>query len=136
MNNQNFKWQPFEKIGGKFGNITISINSAGGIGFLSGMWHKYNLQNMTYVKLFFSLDNSKNPVLGFKFTQDKHLAGVYKLTLNRSSASVSPNAFWAAHGIIPENYVGSYAPNEMIDKDFGQIFYIVLNKNLKLKNNG
>lgn len=130
MNNKNSKWQIFKKTGGKFRNVAISINKNGGIGLLAGFWHQYQLAKKTHVILYFN-ENIKSNIksVGFQFTRNAKLPGAYKLTQNRSSASVSPNAFWAAHRIVnPGKYAGAYKPQIDEDTNYGRIFYISLIK--------
>lgn len=128
-----FDWKPFQQKGGRFRNYNISIicskknENLAGFGFLSGFYHKEQIEDYNYVLLFYS--NEVKPTIGFHFLNDKTVPGAFKLTKGAGSASVFPGSFWAAHSnISPKEHVGRYIPKEDKSKRFGKIFYIELVK--------
>lgn len=120
----------FEDFGGKFTSYKISLGKHGGFGFNSGFYKKEDIRKYSHVLL--SYDKNNNAV-GFRFTNDKNLRGVYKIihTANVNSASVVVHSFFGAHGINYKEYADKYDPKEYSDPQMGKLYYIILKKHKK-----
>ena len=127
---EEFKFIPFEDVGSKFGNYTISLAGHSGFGFNSGFYNRENIKQYSHVLL--SYDKTKKAI-GFFFTNDSTLRGACKITHTKSkkSGSVVVRSFFTAHNINPEEYTGKYTPKEYEDPNLGKLFYIILEKNVE-----
>lgn len=133
----NFTWKPFKGRGAKYGSYMISVmktgaaGKSGGFGFLSGFFHKENLNSSAYVSLYY---DEKNQTIGFKFNNDKDYPGSFKITKGKGvgSASVFPNSFWSAFEIDVDKWAGRYIPKQNLDENLGKIYYIELKDRIKV----
>lgn len=122
----NLKFETFRYRGGKFKNYSVSVTNANAFGFLAGFTLRHKLQDFDYVSLSFS----KPAAIGFKFNNDPKFPGNFKLTHNKSSASVSAHSFFQAYNINAKKYQGrKFEPHEHKDPKLGKLFYILLDGN-------
>jgi hypothetical protein len=130
----NFNWKPFKGRGAKIGSYEISVmktgakGKSGGFGFLSGFYKKENLNDNSYVSLFY---DEEKETIGFIFNNDKDYPGAFKLTKGKGSASVFPNSFWSGFSVDIGKWAGRYAPKQSLDEKLGKIYYIQLKEKIE-----
>jgi len=125
---EKFKFEIFQNVGGRFTGNFISVTSAG-FGFGAGFCQKYQILKQDYVVLHLAR-NKEQIIIGFSFTKDGSLPGVFKLTKNNNSGFVGAHSFFNACDINFNQYGGRYTPNLYTDPRFGKLFVIELRKKM------
>lgn len=119
-----FKFERFEKIGGRYNNYSISISTSYGIGFNAGFYHKENVKLYKYVVLFY---DKKRKAIGFLFTNNEKEKGVFKIShVKNSSGLTVARSFFNANQIDVKSNKGRYEPKIAEDGTSGRLYYISL----------
>ena len=100
----------------------ISVLKSGGFSFLSTFYRSKKIDNFQYVIIRY---DKSNLAVGFYFTNNGSLPGVFKLFHKKNSAVTLSTSFWRDMGLTPENYAGKYSP-QLFESDGKQTYYIVL----------
>lgn len=118
----------FDSVGTKLTN-TISLTKSQSFGFAGGFFQKNNIQDFSYVTLFYDPTEQK---VGFQFSKEKLGKSSFSIVTNKGngdkeqSGGVAARSFFKSFGIDCNKYSGKYEPVEFTDQQFGKMFYIVL----------
>lgn len=116
----------FVKYNGNFsrGDNKIAINKTGLIRLSSGFCRTTNIMQFKYVILFY---DSIKKAIAFKFTNTQE-DGTFKVTKDRTGATLSAVSFLKVNKISLRNYSGRYEPKKLTIKNIGEVYIIDLNK--------
>lgn len=125
MTNSSYK---FVRFTGDYyrGHDKIALNKHGAVRFSSGFLRETSLGEFKYVVLFYD-SSQHNKAIAFKFTKQSE-KGAFKLTKERSAATISALSFMKVNKLNLRSYLGWYDWKKLSIPEIGEVFVIDLNK--------
>lgn len=114
----------FERFSGHWfrGDTKIAINKSGLIRLSSGFCRKVNVFDYKYVVLFY---DSTNRAIALKFTKKREV-DAFRITRDRTSATISGKSFLAANSLFLRSYFKRYDWKRETIPGLGEVFIIDL----------
>lgn len=107
------------------GDTKIAINKSGLIRLSSGFCRLTNIKRFEYVVLYY---DSVEKAIAFKFTNTQE-DGAFKVTKDRTGATLSALSFLKTNKILLRSYFGRYEYKKQTVQNIGEVYIIDLNRN-------